>query len=160
MLIKMLATRTTISRDSLIQKLRLIFPARSKLQISNILIIGMEVHIYDYGFLFYRVKIHVDNNQSMRVAQENEDNVIYLGDDKPIIVNTIVKERASKVKQKQAPTKESEKSEMETKKNDQVLFKRGQKGRLKKMKEKYKDQDEEDRRLSMQVLQVSVAIFL
>lgn len=120
----------------------------------------MEVHIYDYGFLFYRVKLHVDNNQSMRVARENEDNVIYLGDDKPIIVNTTVKERASKVKQKQAPTKESEKSEMETKKNDQVLFKRGQKGRLKKMKEKYKDQDEEDRRLSMQVLQVSVAIFL
>ena len=100
-----------------------------------------------------KVKLHIDNNQSMKVAQENEDNVIYLGDDKPIIVNATVKERTSKVKQKQPPAKESEKSEMETKKNDQVLFKRGQKGRLKKMKEKYKDQDEEDRRLSMQVLQ-------
>lgn len=34
------------------------------------------------------------------------------------------------------------------------MLKRGQKGKLKKMKEKYKDQDEEDRRLSMLVLQV------
>lgn len=33
-------------------------------------------------------------------------------------------------------------------------LKRGQKGRLKKMKEKYKDQDEDDRRLLMEILQV------
>lgn len=46
--------------------------------------------------------------------------------------------------------------EVVTKKNDQVVLKRGQKGRLKKMKEKYKDQDEEDRKLSMQVLQVNI----
>ena len=33
-------------------------------------------------------------------------------------------------------------------------LKRGQKARLKKMKTKYKDQDEEDRELAMQILQV------
>ena len=32
---------------------------------------------------------------------------------------------------------------------------RGKKGKLKKMKEKYKDQDEEERQLKMQILQVS-----
>lgn len=35
-------------------------------------------------------------------------------------------------------------------------LKRGQKGRLKKMKEKYKDQDEDDRRLLMEILQVCI----
>lgn len=33
-------------------------------------------------------------------------------------------------------------------------FKRGQKSKLKKMKEKYKDQDEEERQLRMEILQV------
>ena len=32
---------------------------------------------------------------------------------------------------------------------------RGKKGKLKKMKEKYKDQDEEERQLKMQILQAS-----
>lgn len=32
--------------------------------------------------------------------------------------------------------------------------KRGQKGKLKKIKEKYKDQDEEERKLRMEILQV------
>ncbi|XP_076234474.1 nuclear export mediator factor NEMF homolog Clbn [Calliopsis andreniformis] len=100
-----------------------------------------------------KVKVHVDNNQPNKIAQEDEENVIYLGDDKPIILNTAVKEKNTKAKQKQPPKKESQKTETEMKKTDQVVLKRGQKGRLKKMKEKYKDQDEEDRKLSMQVLQ-------
>lgn len=100
-----------------------------------------------------KVKLHVDNNQS-RVTSKDDLDVIYLGDDKPIIINAANKQKNTEVKQKPLPKKENkEKTEIESKKNDQVVLKRGQKGRLKKMKEKYKDQDEEDRRLSMQVLQ-------
>lgn len=50
------------------------------------------------------------------------------------------------------------KAEKESKKLEQGQLKRGQKSRLKKIKEKYKDQDEEDRNLAMEVLQVSQKI--
>ncbi|XP_043526724.1 nuclear export mediator factor NEMF homolog isoform X2 [Frieseomelitta varia] len=100
-----------------------------------------------------KVKLHIDNNQS-RVTSKDDLDVIYLGDDKPVIINATNKQKNTEVKQKPLPKKENkEKTEIEPKKNDQIVLKRGQKGRLKKMKEKYKDQDEEDRRLSMQVLQ-------
>ncbi len=36
-----------------------------------------------------------------------------------------------------------------------MAWSRGKKGKLKKMKEKYKDQDEEERQLKMQILQVN-----
>jgi hypothetical protein len=36
-----------------------------------------------------------------------------------------------------------------------MAWSRGKKGKLKKMKEKYKDQDEEERQLKMQILQVT-----
>ncbi|XP_053985136.1 ribosome quality control complex subunit NEMF homolog isoform X2 [Hylaeus volcanicus] len=98
-----------------------------------------------------KMKLLIDNSQSITL-QKDEENVIYLGDDKPVILKPTVKEKSCKNTQKQSHI-ENTKTEPESKKNDQVLLKRGQKGRLKKMKEKYKDQDEEDRRLSMQVLQ-------
>ncbi|CAK9808303.1 Ribosome quality control complex subunit NEMF homolog [Anthophora plagiata] len=100
-----------------------------------------------------KVKLHVDNSQSTTMLQKDSEDVIYLGDDKPIVINTAVKEKGSKVKQKPSMKENKEQTALETKKNDQVVLKRGQKARLKKMKEKYKDQDEEDRKLSMQVLQ-------
>lgn len=100
-----------------------------------------------------KVKLHVDNNQSTVMPQKDLD-VIYLGDDKPVIINTVNMQKSSGIKQKLPLKKDNkERIEIEPKKNDQVVLKRGQKGRLKKMKEKYKDQDEEDRRLSMEVLQ-------
>ncbi|XP_033356779.1 nuclear export mediator factor NEMF homolog isoform X1 [Bombus vosnesenskii] len=100
-----------------------------------------------------KVKLHVDNNQSTVMPQKDLD-VIYLGDDKPVIINAVNMQKSSEIKQKLPLKKDNkEKIEIEPKKNDQVVLKRGQKGRLKKMKEKYKDQDEEDRKLSMQVLQ-------
>jgi len=95
-----------------------------------------------------------------------EENVIYLGDDKPIIINSSsAKQRPGKEKQKahQKEPKEkiekNDKSENDNKKKEQPVLKRGQKGKLKKMREKYKDQDEEDRRLSMLVLQVPSFFF-
>ncbi|XP_006611464.1 nuclear export mediator factor NEMF homolog isoform X1 [Apis dorsata] len=100
-----------------------------------------------------KVKLHVDNNQPTAMSQEVVENIIYLGDDKPVLINTTCKNKDLEVKQKSFKKENKEKIEIDSKKNDQVILKRGQKGRLKKMKEKYKDQDEEDRRLSMQVLQ-------
>nr|XP_033338960.1 nuclear export mediator factor NEMF homolog [Megalopta genalis] len=100
-----------------------------------------------------KMRLHIDKNET-RTSENSDENVIYLGDNKPILINTVNKKKSSdKDKQRQLPQHENKKPEMETEKNDQVTLKRGQKGRLKKMKEKYKDQDEEDRRLSMQVLQ-------
>lgn len=97
-------------------------------------------------------------------AQKNtEESVVYLGDDKPVIINTSNKpKKQEKTKQQELPkestetekNESNEKNDGDSKKGDQPVLKRGQKGKLKKMKEKYKNQDEEDRRLSMLVLQV------
>lgn len=101
----------------------------------------------------------------MQTQKSTEESVVYLGDDKPIVINT-AKEKPEKIKQK-AHSKEStekaeksDKNEADNKKGEQPVLKRGQKGKLKKMKEKYKDQDEEDRRLSMLVLQVTFFLSL
>lgn len=114
-----------------------------------------------------RVKLHVDNNQPLIQMQKNtEENVVYLGDDKPVMINTSTTEKHTKAKQKEHLIEEIEKvekndkNERDNKKKEQPVFKRGQKGKLKKMKEKYKDQDEEDRRLSMLVLQVLFFLLL
>lgn len=111
-----------------------------------------------YNFASNRVKLHVDNNQPLIQSQKDmKENVVYLGDDKPVIINTSTMEKHAKAKQKihpKEPAEKIEKNESDNKKGEQPALKRGQKGKLKKMKEKYKDQDEEDRRLSMLVLQV------
>lgn len=112
-----------------------------------------------------RVKLHVDNNQPLIQSQDTKENVVYLGDDKPVIINASNTEKHAKVKQKIHPKestekiKKNDKNESDNKKVEQPSLKRGQKGKLKKMKEKYKDQDEEDRRLSMLVLQVKLFFF-
>jgi len=114
-----------------------------------------------HNFISNRVKLHVDNNQPLIQSQKNtKENVIYLGDDKPVIINASTMEKHAKIKQRTHPKEpterieKSDKNENDNKKGEQPALKRGQKGKLKKMKEKYKDQDEEDRRLSMLVLQV------
>ncbi|KAL0127872.1 hypothetical protein PUN28_003250 [Cardiocondyla obscurior] len=107
-----------------------------------------------------KVKLHIDNNQSLIQSQKDtKESVVYLGDDKPVIVNASNMEKHVKLKQKMHSKESTDKiekndtSENDIKKGEQPVLKRGQKWKLKKMKEKYKDQDEEDRRLSMLVLQ-------
>lgn len=77
------------------------------------------------------------------------------------MINASNIEKQTRAKQKTHPKESTEKIEKnenkiesDNRKGEQPALKRGQKGKLKKMKEKYKDQDEEDRRLSMLVLQV------
>lgn len=112
------------------------------------------------NFASNRVKLHVDNNQPLIQSQDTKESVVYLGDDKPVIINASNMEKHAKAKPKTHSTESTEKiekndkNESDNKKGEQPVLKRGQKGKLKKMKEKYKDQDEEDRKLSMLVLQV------
>jgi len=113
-----------------------------------------------HNFILNRVKLHVDNNQPLIQSQKNtKENVVYLGDDKPVIINASTIKKHAKIKQRTHPKESTERIEKNDKnendkKGEQPALKRGQKGKLKKMKEKYKDQDDEDRRLSMLVLQV------
>lgn len=104
-----------------------------------------------------KVKLHVDNNQPLinKSQEDTKESVVYLGDDKPVMINASTMDKHTKAKQRihpKEPTEKDNKNE-NNKKGEQPALKRGQKGKLKKMKEKYKDQDEEDRRLSMLVLQ-------
>lgn len=99
--------------------------------------------------------MHIDNNQTSAAVQKDLDHVVYLGDDKPVIIKTTANVKSSKHNPSKKENKE-ERTDAETKKDGQVVLKRGQKGRLKKMKEKYKDQDEEDRKLFMQLPQVNI----
>lgn len=87
------------------------------------------------------------------VAEENEgemsENVVYLGDDKPVVINPIQRNRNNSERSRPksvsiAPIEEQNKTQTQTK--------RGQKSKLKKIKEKYKDQDEEERKLRMDIL--------
>lgn len=61
------------------------------------------------------------------------------------------------------PKKGGKKPQKEVKKREEVKEKqgpkRGQKGKLKKIKEKYKDQDEEDRALMMEILKVGTKYY-
>ena len=94
------------------------------------------------------------------MVQTDTDDVVYLGDDKPVpLKNTQNKNSSKKGGQKISFEKEeTNESDAQTKQNQQQNqqqgLKRGQRGKLKKIKEKYKDQDEEDRKLLMAVLQV------
>lgn len=84
-----------------------------------------------------------------------------MGDDKPVVIKQNLKARsASNNKKIEKPNKINEEAkEIENFKKKNQQIKRGQHGKLKKMKEKYKDQDEDERRLRMEILKVSF-IFL
>ncbi|XP_015126664.1 nuclear export mediator factor NEMF homolog [Diachasma alloeum] len=91
-----------------------------------------------------QVKLVIDNKRPLEDRQDPEE--VYLGDENPVKLSS---RRASVQEKPVRPVKE--KPEGERQKETSGL-KRGQKGRLKKIKEKYKDQDEEDRKLLMEVL--------
>ncbi|CAH1126558.1 unnamed protein product [Ceutorhynchus assimilis] len=87
----------------------------------------------------------------------DEENIIYLGDDKPILLkpnqNKSRSRGASESSYKDKNHIQRPNSDQSTKQQPQS--KRGQKSKLKKIKEKYKDQDEEERQMRMEILQSS-----
>ncbi|KAK6639201.1 hypothetical protein RUM43_007471 [Polyplax serrata] len=96
------------------------------------------------------------------VDLENEETIVYLGDEKPVIVksnNQKKKGKEGKEKITGGGNQKNKRDEMEPQKakettnKDEEKTKKGRKGKLKKIKEKYKDEDEEDRQLRLEILQ-------
>ncbi|CAH0550689.1 unnamed protein product [Brassicogethes aeneus] len=91
---------------------------------------------------------------------EDQENIIYLGDDKPIVLKPTLRAQNSRSRGvSESSLKQFKPQEKLTKEDNtkQQQSKRGQKSKLKKIKEKYKDQDEEERKLRMDILQSSGA---
>ncbi|ROT82833.1 Serologically defined colon cancer antigen 1-like protein [Penaeus vannamei] len=106
------------------------------------------------------------SQSSVGGGEEEEDKVVYLGDDKPVQVNrnknnSISKDskgkkgknRQDSLSNTQQNNKNAKQQQKEIDNNKGVPPKRGQKGKLKKIKAKYRDQDEEEREMRMQLLQ-------
>lgn len=87
---------------------------------------------------------------SHKTSTDTVETVSYIGSDKP------VSSKSSYVRQDVEKQKNEQKASNDINKEEKPALKRGQRGKLKKMKEKYKDQDEEDKRLLMEALQVCV----
>ncbi|KAL0269425.1 UNVERIFIED_CONTAM: hypothetical protein PYX00_007165 [Menopon gallinae] len=110
------------------------------------------------------IKIHHSGKgislQTEPINQKSEDLeevVVFLGDDKPVRVKMNQKEKGNKQKNdkqdnKSQKNKETPKMKEEINKQENKT-KKGLRGKMKKIKEKYKDQDEEDRQLYLEILQ-------
>lgn len=112
-------------------------------------------------------KVTVTNDSKLREryiseAAEEMENVIFLGDDKPYIIQPL----PARKKQQPNPSKSKQNKQQKVKhhtsqqsqneeKEVSSQAKRGQKGKIRKIKEKYKDQDEEERKLRMDILKSS-----
>jgi len=85
-----------------------------------------------------------------------EQEVVFLGDDKPVCLKPSLpashQKRTNSNKSRSNSVQEGDDKEQQA--PQQQHLKRGQRGKLKKMKEKYKYQDEEERKLRMEILQV------
>ncbi|XP_078313249.1 ribosome quality control complex subunit NEMF-like isoform X1 [Crassostrea virginica] len=93
-------------------------------------------------------KAKKSQNQQTNGKEEEEDQVSWLSQGKVKSPGKDSQEDQSTLTPKQEDPSEEEVVE----KQPQIQIKRGQKNRLKKMKEKYGDQDEEERQLRMEIL--------
>ncbi|XP_058799721.1 ribosome quality control complex subunit NEMF homolog isoform X2 [Phymastichus coffea] len=101
-----------------------------------------------------RVKIQVDDTKTITKLRNDLDNVVYLGDDKPVTLKNAQNKSVPRHSSRKVSIRSDDSNETEIQaKQNQSGLKRGQRGKLKKIKEKYKDQDEEDRKILMAVLQ-------
>ncbi|CAG2064804.1 unnamed protein product [Timema podura] len=87
-----------------------------------------------------------------------KEKVVFLGDDKPVIFKSENWQQKRPNKKKGYGENSAQKEQEDipndkTKEEKATLMKRGQKSKLKKIKEKYKDQDEDERKLIMDILQ-------
>ncbi|XP_058812373.1 ribosome quality control complex subunit NEMF homolog [Topomyia yanbarensis] len=107
-----------------------------------------------------KVSVQTDPTLQRLTSQPADpESVIFLGDNKPYIITPAPprKKQVQKSKQK-AKEKERAREEAAARGNQkdesqkQGQLKRGQKNKMRKIKEKYKDQDEEDRKLMMDIL--------
>ncbi|KAK4883945.1 hypothetical protein RN001_000216 [Aquatica leii] len=101
-----------------------------------------------------QIKINHVEGTKINVVTESvislvESDVIYLGDSKPIRLKPPAQKKEKSLQQPKNIEKVLEQKDENVK---ITISKRGQKGKLKKIKEKYKDQDEEERKLRMDIL--------
>ncbi|XP_053671218.1 ribosome quality control complex subunit NEMF homolog [Anopheles nili] len=108
-----------------------------------------------------KVSVRADPMLKRVTLNPDAESVIFLGDDKPYIIQPAAprKKQISKSKQKAKDQKEKEQKAKEkpnaAPKDDQQKMgqlKRGQRAKMRKIKEKYKDQDDDERKLIMEIL--------
>ncbi|XP_076044571.1 nuclear export mediator factor NEMF homolog Clbn [Oratosquilla oratoria] len=103
-------------------------------------------------------------SETSEAIGDTESQVVYLGDDKPVVIKPKVQKnnpvKGNQKKPEGKPKSKNSKIIMEedglSKTNMEVemgLMKRGQRSKVKKMKEKYRHQDEEERQMRMELLQ-------
>lgn len=107
----------------------------------------------------------VVRNRTLSAVNEEESYTI-IGD-VPTVNRAVRQKQGAKKKEEarddQQPASklvEDGKSQVAAAGSDRSAAKRGQKGKLKKIKEKYKDQDDDERQLKMELLQVLLLYFL
>lgn len=107
----------------------------------------------------FRVTLHTTSTCVFEpLGHTSEQEVVFLGDDKPVRLTpslpTSHQKRSSKSRNNSVQEGDDKEQKEQQAQQQQQHLKRGQRGKLKKMKEKYKYQDEEERKLRMEILQV------
>ncbi|XP_022219389.2 nuclear export mediator factor NEMF homolog [Drosophila obscura] len=88
-------------------------------------------------------------------AINEETSIILAGPSRKKQQNNAKKNRANKARSSQPEIKLSDNASVDAEPSSSSQVKRGQKGKLKKMKSKYKDQDDEEREIRMMILNSS-----
>ncbi|CAH1163719.1 unnamed protein product [Phaedon cochleariae] len=112
-----------------------------------------DTHIKIQHFAGTKMNLMTEHTQLIQKSNQ-DDNVIFLGDNIPVILKNNKKQTNNKNDQKNKNRINAPEAERVIENSKQVS-KRGQKSKLKKIKEKYKDQDDEERKMRMEILQSS-----
>ncbi|XP_053693997.1 ribosome quality control complex subunit NEMF homolog [Sabethes cyaneus] len=107
-----------------------------------------------------KVSVQSDPVLQRLTSQPDPESVIFLGDNKPYIITPApprkkqVQKSKQKAKEKEKAREEAAAARSQQKDESQKTgqLKRGQRNKMRKIKEKYKDQDEEERKLMMDIL--------
>uniref|UniRef100_A0A182RTH0 NFACT RNA-binding domain-containing protein n=1 Tax=Anopheles funestus TaxID=62324 RepID=A0A182RTH0_ANOFN len=108
-----------------------------------------------------KVSVRPDPILHRLTSEPDSESVIFLGDDKPYIIQPSAprkkqisksKQKAKDLKEKEQKAKEAQSAPVKEDQQKQGQLKRGQKAKMRKIKEKYKDQDDDDRKLIMEIL--------
>ncbi|XP_035896047.1 nuclear export mediator factor NEMF homolog [Anopheles stephensi] len=108
-----------------------------------------------------KVSVRSDPVLQRLTSEPDNESVIFLGDDKPYIIQPSAprkkqisksKQKAKDQKEKEQKAKEKQSAQAKEDPQKQGQLKRGQKAKMRKIKEKYKDQDDDDRKLIMEIL--------
>uniref|UniRef100_A0A182JMM1 NFACT RNA-binding domain-containing protein n=1 Tax=Anopheles atroparvus TaxID=41427 RepID=A0A182JMM1_ANOAO len=105
-----------------------------------------------------KVSVKADPILQRLTSVPDPESVIFLGDDKPYIIQPSaprikqMSKSKQKAKEKEQKAKEKQAAPPKEEPQKQGQLKRGQRAKMRKIKEKYKDQDDEDRKMIMEIL--------